>query len=134
MPVVSKMYQNSNGRYYEHGKPFSDSKWASILSIYEKEIEDDGKYTIRRLAERACISNNSARKMIDLFDLGIATSLKNPRGYSLRGVGSMLGWEMMHHAFLYDLYRDNPSMPVDGYVEEFLRRFGMCISKSTVER
>ena len=45
-----------------------------------------------------------------------------------------MGWEMKHHVFLYDLYRDNPSMPVDGYVEEFLHWYGICLSKSTVER
>jgi transposase len=36
--------------------------------------------------------------------------------------------------FLYDLYRNNASFPVDGYVEEFLIRFRMIVSKSTIER
>ena len=134
MQGFSNVSLNSNGGYYENGKPFSDSKWASIFSINETEIKDGGSCTIRRLAELACISTKSASKTIDLFESGIATSPKSTRGNSLRGVGSLLGWQMQHHAFLYDLYRDNPSMPVDGYVEEFLRRFGMTISKSTVER
>ena len=134
MPVVTEVYQNRNGGFYEHRKPFEKAKWASILSMYEKELEAHGRCTIRRLADRASISNNSARKLIDYHDSGIVVPHMKTRGHSLRGVGALLGWEMKHHVFLYDLYRDNPSIPVDGYVEEFLHWYGICLSKSTVER
>ena len=61
MPVVRNVNQNTRGGYYDDGKPFSPSKWAAILDQYEKEVEDHGKCTIRRLADRACISYCSAR-------------------------------------------------------------------------
>ena len=32
----------------------------------------------------------------------------------LRGVWSLLGWKMKHQACLYDLYHDDPYMPLDG--------------------
>ena len=134
MPVISEIKENENGGFYEQGKPFDKAKWVSIFNIYEKELEAYGKCTIRRLAERASISNNSARKMIDYYKSGIVVPYLKPRGHSLRGVGALLGWEMRHHEYLYTLYRDNPSMPVDGYVEEFYNWCGICLSKSTVER
>lgn len=102
--------------------------------MYEKELEAHGRCTIRRLAERASILNNLARKMIDYHESGIVVPYIKPRGHSLRRVGSLLRWEMKHHAFLYDLYCDNKSMPVDGYVEEVLHRYGIYLSKSPVER
>ena len=41
---------------------------------------------------------------------------------------------MKHHTFIYDLYHNNTSFPVDGYVEEFFIRFRVTVSKSTIER
>ena len=61
MPVVRNVNQDTRGGYYDDGKPFSPSKWATTLDQYEKEVEDHGKCTIRRLADRACISYCSAR-------------------------------------------------------------------------
>ena len=61
MHVVRNVSQNTRRGYYDDGNPFSPSKWATILDQYEKEVEDHGKCTIRRLADRACISYCSAR-------------------------------------------------------------------------
>ena len=134
MPVVSTVLQNANGGYYDHGKPFTESKWASISNMYELELEAHGKCSIRRLAMRSKVSNYSARKVIDYYESGIIIPPRNCAGHGLRGVGSLLRWEMTHHAFIYELYCNNSSLPVDGYVEEFFERFEMRISKTTVER
>ena len=77
---------------------------------------------------------HSARKVIRFYESGIGIPCRKCRGHGYSGVGSILGWEMHHHAFLYDLYCDNPSLPIDGYVDKFLFRYGMTISNSTVER
>ena len=41
---------------------------------------------------------------------------------------------MKHHRFIYDTYCDNPSLPVDGYVEELFVRFGLATSPTTIQR
>ena len=108
MPVVVRVLQNSNGGSYHPGVPFTDAKWVSVTRIYEKELEAHGKCTVQRLAERAQICKYSARKLKDYYDSGIHVPPLKAKDHRARGVGSLLGWEMCHHVFLYDLYRDNP--------------------------
>ena len=123
-----------NGGFYDNRLPFAQSKWASIIDAYVKELEAHGKCSIRRLAMRTMVSNYSARKAIDYHDSGIVLPPTIHRGHGSRGVGSLSGWQMCHHTFLYDLYCQNPAFPIDGYVEEFYRRFGIRTSNSTLQR
>ena len=102
--------------------------------MYEKELEVHGKCSICRLAVCTMILNHSACKAIDYHDSGIVLPPSKLCGHGRRGFVSLLGWRMEHHAFIYYLYRDNPSFPMDGYVEEIYKRYGLFVAKSTIER
>ena len=39
-----------------------------------------------------------------------------------------------HHCFIYELYKNNPSMPLSGYCEEFFIRFGIKLSDVFIKR
>ena len=134
MRPIATVYENCKGGFYEHTRCFTEAKWASIARLYEVELDASGKCTIRGLADLASISYSSTRKVIDYYDGGSIKPPKSIRGHGLQGVGSLLHWEMKQHIFLYNLYRNNASFPVDGYVEEFCRRFGVIVSKYAIER
>ena len=91
MPIVNEVYQNTSGGFYDNGMPFSQSKWASIIDVYVKELESHGKCSVRRLALHTMVSNHSARKAIDYHDSGIVLPPKSCRGHGLWGVGSLSG-------------------------------------------
>ena len=112
-PVVT-VYENCQGGFYEHARCFTEAKWATIARLCKVEIEANIKCSICRLAELASIRYSSTRKTIDYYDGRMIMPPRNPRGHDLRGVGSLLRWEMKHHMFLYDLYCNNASFPVDG--------------------
>ena len=104
MRPVATVYENSHGGFYENARSFTEAKWATIVRLYEVEIDSNGKCSIRRLAELASIGYSSARKAIDYYDGGVVMPPRKERGHGLRGVGSLLRWEMKHHLFLYNLY------------------------------
>ena len=39
-----------------------------------------------------------------------------------------------HHTYMYELYKNNPSMPLSGYCEEFFLRFGIQVSDVFIKR
>ena len=41
-----------------------------------------------------------------------------PKWHGRIGAGSMSGMDMMHHTFFYELYVNNPLLPLHGYIEE----------------
>ena len=100
----------------------------------QSRVNAKGECTIHRLTELASIGYSSTRKAIDYYDGVVIKLPKSIRSHGLQVVGSLLRWEMKHHIFQYDLYRNNASFPIDGYVEEFFIRFRMIVSKSTIER
>ena len=120
--------RNMNGGYYESGSSFTHSKWVSILHDYETLLEKEGKCTVRMLAKAACISLHSAHRAINLHRAGLSVMPKCQRGHGKKGVGSKKGFSVEHHAFLYDLYKRNPSMPTYGYCEEFKEIYGHSLS------
>ena len=126
--------RNMNGGYYETGISFTQSKWVSILHEYETLLEKEGKCTVRMLAKAAGISLHSANRAIDLHRAGLEMMPQCQRGHGKKGVGSKKGFKLEHHAFLYELYLGNPSMPQYGYCEEFQHQFGFKISESTIRR
>ena len=128
------VFVNAAGACYDRGRPFTESKWANIFYVYGREVDVHGRCSTRRLARLAGISQRSACKAIDYYESGILLPPSIPRGHGRSGVGSLLGWEMEHHAYIYDLYRDNPALPVDGYVEQFYQRYNIVLSKSTIQR
>ena len=56
------------------------------------------------------------------------------RGHGKKGIGSKKLLEVEHHVFLYELYRNNPSMPLNGYSEEFAKRYNIKLSYGFVKR
>ena len=89
----------------------------------------------RRLATITGVSVRSALKAIDFFEFGMENSpsgVSHGHGYS--GPGSILGLQMEHHAFIYQLYVRNPSKPTAGYVQDLFDRFGVTVSNTTIHR
>ena len=82
LPVVEK---NAQGGYFQRGKSFDETKWASIVDAYRHEIDTTGKCTINRLMELTKIGRKSAMKAINYHNLDSIPFLKkNAR----KGVGS----------------------------------------------
>lgn len=67
--------RNINGGLYSHGRGFSAEKWAEVLDIYERKLNETGKCTIRELAELAHIGKSSAQKAIQAYNQGDSHSL-----------------------------------------------------------
>ena len=123
--------KNTQGGYYERGRKFGPAKWSTILQTYRTEVELNGKCTIRRLATLAQIGRNSAAKAVKYHDLGFIPSLSKT---TRKGVGSLKGLKMKHHAFIFSLYLSNPALPNYGYCEEMLKKFGISLSPTFITR
>ena len=134
MPTQTTVCMNSNGGFYESGNSFSQSKWRSILEVYYRLLEKDGKCAVRTLAKEACISRSSAHKIIKLHKAGVTSVPVSKKGHGRKGTGSLYGLRMEHHLYIYQLYKSNPSMPLYGYCEELFNRFGIQVSDSFVKR
>ena len=125
---------NKCGGFYETGRSFTRARWISITEMYERQLQAHGSCSIRELAMIAGISRHSASKAIDFYGCGIVAPREEKQGHGLSGVGVMSGMDMRHHSFIYEQYLRNPSLPLDGYLEELERAFGLIISKNTIQR
>ena len=128
---MSSIHVNANGGYFENGKSFTQSKWTEIIAKYIREVNDNGSCSVRKLARIAMISRTSAQKAIDSYE-NRSEIVRKPRGTKRRGVGSLKKFEMKHHEYIYRLYRKNPSLPADGYIDKFYKKFGIEISRTFV--
>ena len=117
MPTVCR---NNNGGWYEYGRSYSQAKWRSILHQYEVLLKKNGNCSVRELAKEACISLHSAHRVVKLYREGGSEMPQCRRGHGKKGIGSKKLLEVEHHVFLHALYRTNPSMPLNGYSEEFV--------------
>ena len=131
MPTVCR---NSNGGWYECGRSYSQAKWISTLHQYDALLKKNGKCSVRQLAKEASISIHSAHRVVKLHKEGKQEMPKCQRGHGRKGIGSKKAFTLEHHAFLYQLYRDNPSMPLYGYVEELLKEYSIKVSDSFIKR
>ena len=50
------------------------------------------------------------------------------------GVGSMCGFTMEHHLYIYHLYQRNPSRQLLGYVKKIKKKFEITISEGFMSR
>ena len=50
------------------------------------------------------------------------------------GVGSMCGFTMEHHLYIYHLYQRNPSRQLLGYVKKIKKKIGITISEGFMSR
>ena len=115
--------RNRNGGYYESGKSFTQAKWVFILQEYESLLIKNGKCTVCGLAKEVCTSLNSANHVINLYHKELKVMPQCQRGHGKRDIGSKKGFVFKHHAFMYHLYLNNPSMPLyDGYCKEFYKK------------
>ena len=126
---------NNSCGMYQNGVPFASTRWAEVIQRYEREIQAHGECSSRRLATLERISRESARKAINHYRDGYSVvPVRMRRGHGLSGVGSLAGMVPQHHIFLYHLYKSNPARPLEGYVTEFVRKFGLVISGQLVSR
>ena len=120
--------RNVNSGLYEPGVPFSPTKWYTVHEFYEREMQNHGLCSERRLASVAGISRKSAKKAIHSFYCGSIIPFAASRGHGYKGVGTLIGLLPSHHSYMYDLYLDNLARPLDGYVEELEVRFGLVVN------
>ena len=90
--------------------------------------------SVRTLAKEAAISNDSAHRIIKLQRKGMHSMPVSKRGHGWTGIGSMKQLSIDHHCFIYELYKNNPSMPLSGYCEEFFLQFGVKLSDTFIKR
>ena len=131
MPTVCR---NSNGGWYECGKSFSQAKWISTLQQYETLLKDNANCSVRQLAKAASISIYSAHRVVKLYKAGKEWMPQCQRGHGKKGVGSKKLLTYEHHTYLYELYKDNPSMPLYGYAEELYKKYRIKVSDSFMKR
>ena len=123
---------NASGRYYTNGQSFSPDKWKTVVDLYDKEVESAGKCRSRKLTKVAGVSRSSADKAILHRMTGEPIRMK--RGTVVRGVGSRIGLNPEHHAYLYELYKRKPRRPRDSYVSKIRKRYGINISEMFMSR
>ena len=113
MNTTRKVLINTSGGIYSAGHGFSEERWVEILSIYWRLIfENEGKeITPTMLAAAAKISWGSADKAILYGQIGLIPP-GGKKGHGRQGVGSLLGFQMHHHLYIYELYLRNPSRPL----------------------
>ena len=128
LAIVEK---NTQGGYFERGKSFDETKWASIVDAYRHEMDTAGRCTIDRLIELTKIGRKSAFKAIKFHHLDSISFLKkNAR----KGVDSYKGLKMKHHAFIFSLYLSNPFLPNYWYCEEVKKKYDISIFSSFITR
>ena len=132
MNASSNLRLNGLGGVYSAGKAFPEAKWAEILIRYTNIILDEDQCSARRLSNECCISRWSASKAILYAEIGmLPPSLKQGNGRV--GVGSMCGFTMEHHLYIYHLYQRNPSRQLLGYVKKIKKKLrpqsqkGLCL-------
>ena len=130
-PVILK---NKNGGYYTPGKAFGRDKWYELADLYDKLLESYGECSAKRLAQLGNVSKNSAEKAMFYYDIGIVVPPYVRQGNGRHGVGSIAGMSMHHHQFVYQLYTENPSLPLDGYVQQLFDKFGLVVGTTTIQR
>ena len=94
----------------------------------------NGKCTTRTLAFACQISVGTAWRALKTAADNNDMPIRYARGHGRSGNGCLVGLTMRHHAFIYRLYLNNPSLPIDGYIEELFNEFSINVSASFVSR
>ena len=124
--------KNKEGGSYRKGKCFNDEKWLTIIDTYQNIMTQHGSCGLRQLARSCSISTTSAKKAIAFFNSESIERKK--RGHGRTGIGSLIGLTPCHHDFLYNLYTSRPSLPIEGYICEFDKKFQIVLSRSFITR
>jgi len=123
---------SSTGGNYRDGAGFDATTWLEIISVYQSEMDKEGKCTICRLAELCNISPSSASKAISFAKEG-AIVLKS-RGRPKKGLGSSFGLTYEHHMLINQLYLENPARTLEDYSITFEYLTGIVLSTSFFSR
>ena len=126
--------RNRYGGFCEVGRSFMRAKWTAIVEVYEKQLQAHGGCTERRFETRAGISRTTTIKAIQFYEISIIVPSVELRGHGVSGAGMLVGMKMAHHAFIYKLYLDNPSLRLIGYVDDLENKFRLQVSCSTIQR
>ena len=134
MNTTRKVAINTSGGIYAVGHGFSEERWVEILSIYWRLIfKNEGKeITPTILAAAAKISCRSADKAILYGQIGLIPP-GGKKGHRKQGVGSLLGFKMHHHLYIYELYLRNPSRPLLSYCERLKGKYGVRTCETTIQ-
>ncbi len=76
---------------------------------------------------------DSANKAILSVEMGCLPVIK-PQGHGKCGVGSLYGFMMEHHSFIYKLYLKNPLRQAYSYIKEFKNAYGVELSENFIAR
>jgi predicted transcriptional regulator len=123
---------NQNGGFYLKGEAYDETKYLEIISVYKEQERIHGSCSIRKLAKEANISTSTAKKALTFLEDGIITM--KPKGRPKSGFGPNHGLTDKEHMFIYELYLDNPSRPVEDYCFKFWRKTGKIVSSSFISR
>lgn len=121
-----------NGGIYHRGKSFSTTKWIWVIETYRYIVRNEGKCSCKRLASECLIGETSAKKAMRFEKKGGIEIQK--RGTKVKGIGSLKQFKKVHHDFIYDAYRENPSQPAEMYQDLFEKKFGFSVSQSFISR
>lgn len=84
-------------------------------------------------AAAAKISCGSADKAILYRQIGLIPQ-RSKKGLRKKGVGRILGIQMHHHLYIYELYLLNPLRPLKSYCKRLQGRYRMRVSNNTVSQ
>ena len=126
--------RNRNNGLYEPGVPLPATRWYEVHQIYQRELENFGECSERRLAHLAGLSRRSAKKAIEAHQNGCILPSPVIQGHGYTGVGILKGLLPAHHSYIYDLYMANPARPLDGYVEELFLKFGLIVNYELIRQ
>jgi hypothetical protein len=129
---MDRIQINHNGGFFFNGKAFDEAKYLEIISVYKDQVRINGSCSIRQLAKEANISRNTAKKAVAFLEDGVITM--KPSGRPKAGIGSNHGLTDEDHMFIYELYLDNPSRPLEDYCVKFWQQTGKVVSNSFISR
>ena len=131
---VHTVLTNKYGGLYEQGIPYTPAQWTRISQVYLENVRRNGTCSIKTLAIECQISTHTALRAIKASENSSDVPTRYARGHGCSGVGSIRGMTMIHHVFIYQSYVNNPSLPIDGYIEELYDRFSLIVSPSLITR
>jgi hypothetical protein len=123
---------NENGGFFVPGKAYDEANYLRYISVYSQIVEDHGSCSVRKLAEVIQTSISTAQRAIDFSKEGQVV-IKRP-GRPTVELGSCYGFTADHHMLIYELYRENPSRPIDDYCLKIFQITGIRVSDSFISR
>ena len=90
-----------------------------IERSYDDKGAINGTCVVRRLAPITSTSISLAENASNFHQSGLIVYRMKNRGHHRTGAGSMCGWKACHDTMIRDLYLENPSQPLTGYIDNW---------------